>query len=63
MSEYKNWRDKQKALGRGEVRGVFVKKESHKEIKAHIKHILRLTEKGITHEHISNRLARIDLED
>jgi len=57
------YRDNQIKIGKAELRGLFVKKELHKHVKLHIKHIIRLIEKGIEHDHISDRLARIDLED
>ena len=63
MSTVKTFRERQKEKGNAEIRGVFINKELHTEMKSHIKHIQRLLEKGITNEHISNRLARIDLED
>ena len=63
MTDKTAYRVKQKAIGKAELRGLFVKKELHKDIKLHVKHIIRLVEKGIDNEHIYNRLVRIDLED
>jgi len=63
MSAVNKFREKQKEKGNAEVRGLYCKKECHKDIKSHIKHILRLHDKGITDEQIRSRLARIDLEN
>ena len=63
MSAVNKFREKQKEKGNAEVRGLYCKKECHKDIKSHIKHILRLHDKGITVEQIRSRLARIDLDN
>ena len=57
------YREKQRALGRTEIRGIFCDTEEHKEMKLHIKHILRLKGEGKTNDDIYNRLARSNMED
>lgn len=58
----KLYRDKQREIGKTEIRGVFVKTERHKAIKSHIKHLLRLHDRGVTDQEIYEKLNRIDLE-
>ena len=58
-----NYREKQRALGNTEIRGIFCKTDDHKLMKQHIKHILRLKGEGLTNDDINNRLARGHLED
>lgn len=52
-----NYREKQRALGRTEIRGIFCDTEDHKEMKLHIKHLLRLKGEGKNDEEIYNRLS------
>ena len=48
----KAYRDKQREIGKTEIRGLFVKTEDHKIIKDHIKLIIRLKDRGITDDEI-----------
>ena len=58
----KAYRDKQREIGKTEIRSLFVKTQDHKIIKDHIKLIIRLRDRGITDDEIYNKLNRIDLE-
>ena len=54
----KTYREKQRSLGRTEIRSIFCDTEEHKDMKLHIKHLLRLKGEGKSDEQIHNRLSR-----
>lgn len=61
MSDSMQYRNIRKQKGIYEIRSLWANKKEHKQYKSHVKTLMRLKERGYSHQWIARQLSALDL--